>query len=473
MMQFMKAQAQLPNSDLFFEQWNYNVNTHYWFYTPDTSGYSYQWFLDGIPTTTNDSIQISFPSTGYHLLKLEVNTGTTVRTSFRGIGVKPGLLFPGYISQSDWYFGRYVSLDFGSGSPLLTCASIDNSSTNTHEAIVTVSDNTGNAQFFMDGFSWYDIVNPGPGENHSLITANLGGAPVGPYVSWDFIDNQWDISNHSSQICIVPFPNHPNEYFLFITPQNQNIGNSPYTGLQVVHINNNGVPTFNLIPLGSINNYIQNRTSEYITSTPHCNGTDWWVVTNSQRAISSTNDYYVYRVSQFGITNGDGTLVNLPDIYFRTIAIGIFEFDTLDQQNLIYVAGQCALAYGNPVYMARTMLESLPGNWTFDDAPLCTQLGYARKAKPSPDYYKTMIESGFDFYAQPNPAETFTQLTIPVIDEASRLELFDLNGQLLKSVLIPAGTSVYNLNVSEFSAGLYALKLKSDKYQGVIKLLVK
>jgi hypothetical protein len=98
------------------------------------------------------------------------------------------------------------------------------------------------------------------------------------------------------------------------------------------------------------------------------------------------------------------------------------------------------------------------------------QQGNARKAKVLKSEPISVLGA---LQVQPNPAETFTQVNIPKLDEASRLELFDLNGHLLKSVLIPAGTLTFNLEIAEFASGLYALKLSGNKYHGVIKLLVK
>lgn len=94
--------------------------------------------------------------------------------------------------NNNWFFGNHAGVNFSSGSPL----SINGGQTNAFEGASTVSDSSGQLLFYSDGRRVWNR-NHQVMPNGSLLTSSGNDATQG--------------------VVIIPYPNHPNEYFIFTT----------------------------------------------------------------------------------------------------------------------------------------------------------------------------------------------------------------------------------------------------------------
>ena len=173
--------------------------------------------------------------------------------------------------QNIWYFSDEAGLDFNGGAPV---ALTDGQTLSfIGEGVASISDAAGNILFYTNGNKvWNRLHNVMPNG-----TALEGGTS----------------STQSS--LIVPHPGNPNQYFLFTTAQEG--GKSPgYTGF-----------AYNIIDMslagGNGNVLVKNfhlgpdTSTEAQTAVPHCNGTDFWIITHQH---NSTN-FFVYLLTTTGL----------------------------------------------------------------------------------------------------------------------------------------------------------------------------
>jgi len=92
--------------------------------------------------------------------------------------------------NENWYFGDKAAVNFDSGSPV----SVNGSQMDTTEGVATISDDLGQLLFYSDGRRVWDA-------SHTIMPngSSLSGS------GHDYVQG----------VVIVPFPNHPNEYFIF------------------------------------------------------------------------------------------------------------------------------------------------------------------------------------------------------------------------------------------------------------------
>ncbi|MFH1319130.1 MAG: PKD domain-containing protein [Bacteroidota bacterium] len=200
-------------------------------------------------------------------------------------------------TQGNWYFGRYAGLDFSTGIPVADQSAF-NAVPQTIDALegcVTVSDDQGDLLFYSDGVSvWND--------DHEEIT---------------IFDLSGDIS--ATQHLAVPFPGHPDQYYLFQMPWvGQTIFDFSIVDMSVpcplCPGGGNGqvtAPTSITLPAGV------NRVAESITAVPHCNGIDYWIIVHD----FDSRNFLVYLLSSMGLTGSDGSSPE-PDIYFSDYDAG-------------------------------------------------------------------------------------------------------------------------------------------------------
>ncbi|MEI8205173.1 MAG: PKD domain-containing protein, partial [Bacteroidota bacterium] len=170
-----------------------------------------------------------------------------------------------------WYFGSKAGLDFSSGVPIADT----NSVMGAPEGASSISDSAGNLLFYTNGIKVWNKIHQVMENGDSLM-----GHP----------------SSTESSI-IVKQPNNDSIYYIFT----QDAGDSyiytpPHKGFRysIVNINlNNG--------LGKIiekNIFITDSTTERVTVIKHCNGKDYWIITQKKNC----NTYYSFILSNNGIS---------------------------------------------------------------------------------------------------------------------------------------------------------------------------
>ncbi|MFK7783982.1 MAG: T9SS type A sorting domain-containing protein [Crocinitomicaceae bacterium] len=234
-------------------------------------------------TNANDpSVNIFFANPGNYTITLTVVDANDVLSN--SIDVTVSTCSPIMSSQSNWYFGKFGSIDFSSGIPIVQTTSLTNNTMDSaYEQAVTESDpNTGELIYYSDGQNVWN-------SDHVLINP---GAPLEGTVS-------------TSQIISVPNPANSDQYYLIIPTITTAFGPPQFALLDFSGTGTIASTGYLDMPSGSGN------TSESITAIPHCNGTDYWIILHGD---FSDRNFYVYRLSNQGFSNADFTS-STPDVY--------------------------------------------------------------------------------------------------------------------------------------------------------------
>jgi subtilisin family serine protease len=258
---------------------------------------SWNWtFPGGTPgASTLQNPVITYNTPGIYNVTLSVTNslGTSVQTINNYVVVNGSCSITN-LTQGNWYFGRRAGVNFSTGVPVAVNAAVVNSTINSDESAVSISDPvTGALLFYTDANNVWD-------GNHVLITAGLIG------------------STSRSQILAVPNPANANQYILFHSPDISSVGpNFLYSivdvtgGVVTVPVMNSIIP----LPPGAT------TISEQITAVPHCNGRDFWIIVHGMNRANSTvaenSRMYVYLLSPFGLTNKIMSAAT-PDVYIIT-----------------------------------------------------------------------------------------------------------------------------------------------------------
>ncbi len=150
-------------------------------------------------------------------------------------------------------------------------------------------------------------------------------------------------------------------------------------------------------------------------------------------------------------------------IYLDNIPLNKLEIGEADQSALHEIANQCPLAGGTSVYTARAILHLLGDSTEYNDEEYCHSLGY-RKGKTNQNIL---------LLVQPNPASNQSSVLFSFIpDEQIRLEIYDVAGRAIKTLLIPEKTQKFTFNTSELTNGVYTLNCIGENIHLYSKLII-
>jgi hypothetical protein len=166
---------------------------------------------------------------------------------------------------------------------------------------------------------------------------------------------------------------------------------------------------------------------------------------------------------------------NLPVIYERDITNIYLQYFTEDEDTLvsttdidrlIEIAGKCPTVSGYAVYDAQALLRTINPEIEFDWVFNCENAGlriddYEEKLLPQSEGLNEIIIA-------PNPAKDIINLS--GISESCQLQVYSLNGVLLKNIIVAKNIS--QLDVSDLENGIYFMKLQGQLTNSVYKLVI-
>ena len=167
-----------------------------------------------------------------------------------------------------WTFGFGFGVDFNSGQPI----QLPPNAMASVEGCSSVCDSTGQLLFYTNGESIWDRYN-------------------------NIMPNGDSIGGHQSSTqsaIIVPFPNHPNQYYVFTTNIWGNFGTREMDFSIVdmsLNNSNGGVVTKN--------QFLEDSVGEKLSATRHCNGQDWWIVIKK----GNSDNFVSFLLSPVGLAN--------------------------------------------------------------------------------------------------------------------------------------------------------------------------
>lgn len=222
------------------------------------AGWTYAWsFPGGVPSSASTQVvNVQYPTPGVYPATLTVTDG------FYGVSTNSVTIYAKTCTPitgpcRNWVFPANAALDFGSGVPVAVSGRVVVST----EPASVVSDNAGNVRFYTDGISAYT--------NTNVVMPNGTGLLAGG-------------SAHNGTM-IIPRPGSANQYFLFTIRQWEDNPNTNMMNYSVVDMSLNG--GLGAIVTGQKNIPVAlpgtpNSMVEGMAAIPHCNGTDWWLVSH-------------------------------------------------------------------------------------------------------------------------------------------------------------------------------------------------
>lgn len=170
--------------------------------------------------------------------------------------------------QADiWYFGRGAGLNFNDSGPPIP---LHDGALNTLDGSAVISDReTGRLLFYTDGSTVWNAEHRPMPNGIGVLGDESSGQPA----------------------MIVPDPGQADRYYLFTTSSNDESDRTfRYSIVDMSRDSGRGDVTSRNTPLIE-------RGSEKVTATRHCNGYDYWVLTQEW----GTNRFFAYHISDTGI----------------------------------------------------------------------------------------------------------------------------------------------------------------------------
>ncbi len=233
---------------------------------------SYAWSAQGgtvaNPTAQNTTVQ--FGSPGMHTVTLTMtDTNSNSSTATEVVYVTACTPISG--SCANWVFSSRCRLSFATGMPVAVGGTVNIGSEN---ATQFSDPSTGALMFYTDNETVWNANN----------AAMLNGTGL------------WGGGSSHTGTIVIPRPLNPGQYYLISVYQQETTPPSP-DGFPI-HINTIdmsgggglGQVVVKNFPIALDTSNPPNRLLEGVTAIPHCNGTDWWVVTHG----SNANSQYLY-----------------------------------------------------------------------------------------------------------------------------------------------------------------------------------
>lgn len=221
------------------------------------------------------SASYAFPTAGSWTVTLNVTMAGATETYTMTVWVTDCI--PILMSQAQWYFGAYCALDFSSGVPV----AIDNSAMWCEDQPANACDPvTGIMQLYGSNSQIYN-------SGHQFMPPGAGG------------------SAYSNSIA-VPDPGNADRYYVFYTSDRAPGQPSQELHYYVIDMTlNTGGASGGIVP-GEANVSVgvgEPHTTKHLSAVPHCNGTDFWVVTHDfvPGAGNTASQFLSYRLTGSGI----------------------------------------------------------------------------------------------------------------------------------------------------------------------------
>jgi hypothetical protein len=151
----------------------------------------------------------------------------------------------------------------------------------------------------------------------------------------------------------------------------------------------------------------------------------------------------------------------LNTIYYATIGLGIFDFDSTQRETVEMLANDCPASGGDAIYKARALQAVLQGDTLYNDTLICALQGIAwRKPYPKEVHSSSLVHPT----VSPNPAdrELYIHWGTGLADK-SKCEVFDMTGKKMSTVEIEKGAKSIILDTRMFPSGIYYYEIAHQK----------
>jgi hypothetical protein len=151
------------------------------------------------------------------------------------------------------------------------------------------------------------------------------------------------------------------------------------------------------------------------------------------------------------------------DIYFRTVAVGLYALTEDQKFALEQIIFQCPLVGGEAVYSARNLYSLVNDEQVYDDDELCLLQGYAlRMVKPQNE-----VKSNF----YPNPATNHATLNYELsVEQRGILRIIDNLSRPVAEFPLPNENNQLTFDCSAIQSGIYTYQIIVDGQVQIAKL---
>ncbi len=262
------------------------------------TGYTYAWsFPGGTPAGANtQSASVTYATPGAYPVTLTVTDGGS-NFSTNTVTVYANACSPILGPCTNWVFGFNSALSFATGAPVPVAGTQNTSS----EPAATMSDAAGNLLFYVDGLQVWN--------KNNVVMPGSTGLLIG-------------ISSHNGALA-VRRPGSASQYFVFTLRNWEDSFTPNPANYTVVDMSLNG--GLGDVPAGQKNLLVSlpgspNFMLEGQALIPHCNGTDWWWITNG--AGTTSGKLFVTLVTAAGPTTSTAYNIGVsaPSVPAGTIA---------------------------------------------------------------------------------------------------------------------------------------------------------
>jgi len=202
-------------------------------------------------------------------------------------------------------------------------------------------------------------------------------------------------------------------------------------------------------------------------------------------------------VAKYGTTTSDHYPV-FTQFSFSTAAalpVKLINFSALKQNELVKLTWSTAQEENSQLFdversinginftkigtVAAKGFSSVKADYSFDDKQPAGGLNYYRLKQVDLDgkyTYSAVVKVNFARQAgiriTPNPASSYIYVSLENINTTARLQIIDLNGQLLKQQFINQNTSNTTVSLAGLAKGLYTIKLVCAEKVTTQKLII-
>ncbi|HHM21016.1 MAG TPA: T9SS type A sorting domain-containing protein [Bacteroidetes bacterium] len=148
------------------------------------------------------------------------------------------------------------------------------------------------------------------------------------------------------------------------------------------------------------------------------------------------------------------------DIYLNTVAQGLYSFTSSQRNSLDAIATQCPKMGGSAVYGARALYQ-LVDKIHYNDRAVCYPPNNPLLHNTGQAGQATMATASVSLY--PNPAKGEVSLMLGEGILADRVEIVNLNGQVMAVRDFADGGRYVNMSIAGIPAGIYFVEIKDGK----------
>ncbi|OFX17151.1 MAG: hypothetical protein A2033_03020 [Bacteroidetes bacterium GWA2_31_9] len=228
-------------------------------------------FGDGTINSTEFNPLHIFNEEGKYNIRL--TNGSKTYSQYIYISMGNSLRSTYKFNQQNWRFGDLAGLNFTQ----TTVAGAKSAMTSSTEACLTESNpDNGELLFYSNGrYAW--------NKSNNLLNSNFN-----PLRNSDVPNNIQSVS----QIISVPDPADNSSYYIIIPPT----GTFSNLGIKYAYVKTVPNVSVNLVNQTIVHPNIP--FSEIVTALPHCNGSDYWIITHAV----NTPEFFVFRLDNNGLT---------------------------------------------------------------------------------------------------------------------------------------------------------------------------